>query len=299
VPSFRHPPRWDQARLAADRAVAIEIFVEERRTADAAVWAATLAEIRTLVTEVFEATDDLRDITTDTLLSEPRLWWHVLRYCCGPPVSEEDLWTYVGGPKFKKVSPAWAAKTAEVLQLFIDDVRFPWVTAGRAPSPQERERALEATIMPLAQQRFTTAGRGQASRRQEAAVGAVLAAAGFRHDEARTPILVPDELARGSFSRERRLAGDKCDLPLRLRDGRILAIECKSSNGPKNGWKRLIREVSGKAESWRRSFGEQVLTAAVLAGVFDLSNLRGGQERGVVIFWEHDLDPLVEFATGT
>lgn len=255
MPAFQPPPHANLEQLALDRQQAIDLFVEERRSADAAMWAAKFGEVRALVRDVFAATDNLRSITSETLLAEPAVWWHVLRYCCGPPVSEEDLWTFVGGPKFKSVSTAWAEHTADVFRLFVDHVRFPWVGEGRDPTDSELERALDATVMPLAQQRFATGRRGTASKRQEAAVAAVLHTAGFGRDEHRTAINVLDELPRGSFSRERVLAGDKCDVPLRLRDGRILAIECKSSNGPKNGWKRLIREVAGKAETWRSTFG--------------------------------------------
>lgn len=108
-----------------------------------------------------------------------------------------------------------------------------------------------------------------------------------------------DALARGGFSRERKVAGAKCDVPVRLHDGRLLAIECKISNGPKNSWKRLNREVGGKAERWRGHFGGQVLTAAVIAGMFDLSCLRAAQADGVHVFWEHDLEPLKDFVVST
>jgi len=75
------------------------------------------------------------------------------------------------------------------------------------------ERAIAATAMPLAQQRFATSGRGEAAKRQEAAVAVVLEAAGFDLDPLRGRIDVLDDMARGTFSRERRLAGDKCDVP--------------------------------------------------------------------------------------
>ena len=127
-------------------------------------------------------------------------------------------------------------------------------------------------------------------------MAAMLSTAGFQSDHSRSEIRVLDDMARGSFSRERRVAGDKCDVPLRLHDGRLLAIECKSSNGPKNGWKRVQREVAGKADAWARAFGTQVVTAAVLAGVYDLAVLSSAQERNVAIFWEHDLAPLIHFA---
>lgn len=123
-----------------------------------------------------------------------------------------------------------------------------------------------------------------------------MTSSGFDFDESRGALNVLDALDRGSFSRERKIAGAKCDVPVRLRDGRLLAIECKVSNGPKNSWKRLNREVGGKAERWRGAFGTQVVTAAVLAGVFDLSCLGAGQnDEGVALFWEHDLSALVHF----
>lgn len=293
---FLQPPFWSTEQLAVDRQKAIDLFVEDRRAADSAVWAAKFEEVRAIVRDVFVATDNVRSITADALLAEPTLWWHALRYCCGPPVSEEDLWTFVGGTKFKRVSSAWAEHTAEIFRLFIDDVRFPWVREHRDPTDDELNRALYATVMPFAQQRFATGRRGVASRRQEAAVGAVLHTAGFERNESRTHIDVLDELPRGSFSRERIVAATKCDVPLRLGDGRLLAIECKASNGPKNGWKRLNNEVGGKAARWRGEFGQQVVTAAVLSGVFDLAALQRAQHVPVTIFWEHDLDPLVEFA---
>jgi hypothetical protein len=94
-------------------------------------------------------------------------------------------------------------------------------------------------------------------------------------------------------------AGAKCDVPVRLHDGRLLAIECKISNGPKNSWKRLNREVGGKAERWRGHFGGQVVTAAVLAGMYDLSCLLAAQADGVHVFWEQDLEPLKDFVAST
>jgi len=60
--------------------------------------------------------------------------------------------------------------------------------------------------------------------------------------------------------------------------------------------KRLIRETCGKADLLRHAFGEQVITGAVLSGVFKLKNLREAQnDRGVALFWEHDLSRLEEF----
>ena len=67
------------------------------------------------------------------------------------------------------------------------------------------------------------------------------------------------------------------------------------SNGPKNGWKRVNREVGGKASHWRTLFGQRILTAVVLDGVFDLRSLSTARDNGVLIFWEYDLSPLADF----
>jgi hypothetical protein len=115
-------------------------------------------------------------------------------------------------------------------------------------------------------------------------------------DKARTAIVALDDLSRGHFSRERKVGGAKCDVPIRLLDGRLLTLECKVSNGPKNSWKRLQREVGGKADTWKQAYGSQVITGAVVAGVFDLKCLSDAQSRqNVALFWQHDLEPLLEF----
>lgn len=298
-PTYAQTEIWDDDVLARDRATSIELFVAERQAADPGLWLHELEDVEAEVRYVLEATNNLRGLTRDSVLALPLRAWHILRYCCGPPVSEEDLWTYVGGTKFKNIPAALADRTAEVFRSFVDPARFPWVIDDRTPTGAEFERAVAATVMPLAQQRFATRGRGTASQRQEARVGATLAELGYDLDVSKTQLWSIDDLARGSYSRERKLAGDKCDVPVRLRDGRILAIECKSSNGPKNGWKRLVREVAGKADTWRTQYGNQVVTAAVLAGVYDLACLIKGQDRHVAIFWEHDLAPLTEFISST
>jgi hypothetical protein len=242
-----------------------------------------------------DRTEELRFVTANVLLEDPLLW-QVLRYCCAPPISEEDLWTMVG-KKFRRVSADIAEETAEALQLLYDPIRFPWLPDSRLPTPAERDAAVLATTAMYASVMTGTRRRGDVSVRQEAAVADVLVSSGFDFDSSRSAVTVLDALDRGKFSRERKVAGAKCDVPVRLRDGRLLAIECKVSNGPKNGWKRLNREVGGKAERWRGQFGTQVVTAAVLAGTLDVSALVAGQDAGVAIFWEHDLSALTHFVT--
>jgi XamI restriction endonuclease len=270
------------------------LFTDQRRDEGPRAYATVYYELEPRIRASFEATDDLRSVTGEALLQDPLLW-QVLRYCCAPPISEEDLWTMVGR-KFRRVPPEIADATAEAVQPLFDPIRFPWLEQDRYPTDTERDASLLATTAMYASVMTGTRRRGDVSARQEAAVAAILTSSGFDFDAGRAAISVLDALERGSFSRERKVAGAKCDVPVRLRDGRLLAIECKVSNGPKNSWKRLNREVGGKAERWHGAFGTQVVTAAVLAGVFDLSCLIAGQnDEGVALFWEHDLSALVYF----
>ena len=39
--------------------------------------------------------------------------------------------------------------------------------------------------------------------------------------------------------------------------------------------------------------------AALMNGVYDLANLEYAQDKGLTLFWAHDLDPLYEFIAAT
>jgi hypothetical protein len=291
---FVEPRRWTRDELRAERDRAEELFRDERRNEGPRAFEERYRLAEPAVRAALEATGDLLNLSGELFIADPGAW-QVLRYFCAPPISEEDLWTLVGR-KFKSVPASAANATAEALRGVLDSIRFPWLKTRRTPTEAEREAAVLATSGLVAYEKLRTARRGSSARKQEELVAELLALIGFDRDKSRSTIRLIDELPRGSFSRERKLDGAKCDLPVRLRDGRLLALECKVSNGPKNSWKRLHREVGGKSQRWNREFGVSVLTGAVLAGVFDLSCLvKAQEEQSVFLFWQHDLSPLEEF----
>lgn len=286
------PPTWSTDELREAKEAAEREFVDRRMGEGVEQFAALERRQHELLRGLFKRTRDLLDLDGDTIRHDPGIWG-VLRYLCSPPVSEEDLWTLVG-QKFKRVPDDRADDVARVIRQLLDPKRFRWVERGVRPHPAAREVALSATASLLALERLRTIRRSRA-RAQEAAVAATLLAAGLRRTETHKEIQFVDDLDRGTFDREQKIAGLKCDVPVRLQDGRLLAIECKISNGPKNSWKRLKTEVGNKAGTWRNAFGGQVVTAAVIAGVYDLSCLEAAQNHaGVTIFWEHGLGELRE-----
>ena len=59
-------------------------------------------------------------------------------------------------------------------------------------------------------------------------------------------------------------------------------------------------DAAAKAGSWKTDFGlRQVVPTAVLSGVYKLHNLLDAQERGLTLFWAHDLTPLTEWIDRT
>lgn len=292
------PPLWPEDVLREERDKAEKLFVLERQGEGPAAFYGTWDQAEADIRAALALTNNLRQIDGARLVAEKRLW-QVLRYVCAPRVSEEDLWTLVG-KKFKNVPEQFSDATAKTFSSLIDNKRFPWVAADRDPESRELDAAVMATTTLLAHETLSTRRRGSASKSQEALVSETLVAAGLVLDPSRKPVVALDEIARGQFSRERKVGGAKCDVPIRLHDGRLLALECKVSNGPKNSWKRLQREVGGKGDTWKQSYGSQVVTGAVLAGVFDLKCLVDAQSRqSVVLFWQHDLKPLIQFIEST
>lgn len=287
-------PRWDDHRLECDRHRAIVDFVHERVEEGPAAYAEEFAALRPIVKSVFDETDALTVLREETLLDLHSKG--VMRHLAAPPISLDDMKTVIEVlvQEGDDLTPHEAL--VQVVLSALDPVRVPWLSESRKPTADETRAAIDWTTGVWASERIRTYRRMGPSRRQEIAVADMLAKAGFREVPRPGPINVLDALERGCFCREELVAGTKADVPVRLRDGRLLTIECKVSNSYVNSVKRLIRETGGKSAHWQSAFGQQAITAAVLAGVFKLRHLREAQsQHQITLFWEHDLVTLAEF----
>lgn len=245
---------------------------------------------RRILSQLFVETDDLRRLSSSAVI--PR-YAAAVRYLTGPPVSADDLNTFAASVRFKAVSEP--RRTAEIVASLLDLLRFPWISRRRIPTSAERDRAIQWTAGLWAVEAIRTGRRSDESREQERTVRSLVEGTGFRPHHARR-VHRPDEIPVGAFTGELNLGGPKADVCVRLKDGRLLAIECKVSNSKLNSVKRLVREVGGKARQWQALFGTQVVTAAVLRGVFHHANVFEAQEDySVAVFLEHNLRPLREF----
>lgn len=293
---WKSPPRWDDARLEKDRHQATAEFVHLRIEEGPAEYAEQFVALRPAVERLFRATDNLTSLPEAAFAHPSSV--EAARHLAAPPISADDLKTVLAVlvEEADDLTPHEAL--VEVTLSALDPIRVPWLKDGRLPSSDEVKAAVDWTAGVWASERVRTSRRMAPSKRQEDAVAEALSAAGFTEVARPSAIHVLDALDRGCFCREVLVAGTKSDMPVRLRDGRLLAIECKVSNSYTNSVKRLIRETGGKSARWQAGFGQQVITAAVLAGVFKLRNLREAQDQHrITLFWEHDLRALANFVS--
>jgi hypothetical protein len=302
---LRAPPVWSEGDLDAGRAAAEEHFRQGRHTEPLEVYLDLFDQYHGLVEEVLEQTVDLTRLHQEApnLLADEKKQ-EIFRYLSGPPVSLDDLKVLV---QARSLAPARFASDPELTERLVafmqdwhDRRRFPWVAGKWAPEEHERKAAILATTALLAMRRTETLRRTQGSELQEQRVAANLRRSGF--EEVPTGRVSNLSMApkAGQFRRESLLGTRKADFVIGLWDGRIMALECKVSNSSTNSVKRLNNDAAVKAVTWQREFGTmQIVTAAILEGVYALRNLADAQANGLTIFWAHELNQMLDWIHGT
>ncbi len=289
------PPRWSIEELESGRQRALAEVIASWGKDGSERYVNTVEQLSLPLRRLFAASNDLGDLSAATFTGDASLV-AAARFVTAPPVSADDLKTLVGGTVSVKTPDVLRAeRVAEIIRSAWDPLRFPWLNPRRAATEIERDTAIKWTASIWAIESMRTYKRVTSAREQELKVAQALESSGFQSLAPRR-IDALEDLDRGSFTRECRIGDHKSDVPVRLRDGRLLSIECKVSNSAVNSKKRLNNDVGAKAGDWKKTFGTQVITAAVLSGVYSLGNLITAQDhQDIIIFWAHDLDPLKEF----
>jgi len=298
------PRRWTEAELESDAAAAKSAFRRERLLEPLDLYNqffATFADIfRNLIDKLPSITSEPIDPGLVADLVDGRDAQKAFRYLTAPPISEDDLETVAEAaltPSRLRVDVESARRVRDTVLAIIDPHRFPWVREDRQPSNNERERAITASAALAASSDMGTKRRNTSKEAQEQAVKNLLSGLGMKEVRAKEiPILTaaPPPL---HFCGETRLAGTRADVVARLKDGRVMAIECKVSNSTVNSYKRLVHDTGGKAAHWYTELGRaQVIPCAVLSGVYSTANLEDVQEsKDVYLFWQHRLADLSKF----
>ncbi len=298
------PIIWTSAQLESDRLEAIKRFRNERLEEPLGDYLEAFDSYKGFVEEFLEITVDLSQLEAVAVevLTGPQLL-KVFRYLAGPPISEDDLKNL---SEVKSLSPSRLRENAgdiqrmiDVVRLILDRRRFAWVVEQREPAEAERSAAVMASAALLAYSRTQTLRRTSGKEIQEQMVKDKLVECGFLEVRPRAISNVTMGPKAGEFCGESVLGDRKADFVVRLRDQRLLPIECKVSNSSLNSVKRLNNDAAVKAGSWRTDFGlRQVVPTAVLGGVYDLRNLEDAQNRGLMLIWSHNLSSLIEWIAG-
>ncbi|MFQ5783491.1 MAG: XamI family restriction endonuclease [Alphaproteobacteria bacterium] len=301
------PPTWTAEELSAAARQAREDFRRERLNEPLGLYLKIFDSYEPVFRNVLEliethgatttSIDNIRAIVTDS----QRL--NAFRYLAAPPLSENDLQILAEVESLAKTrlraSPALAKRVFETVALALDPRRMPWLQDEREPSKGEIKRAAVASTALFAAQRVGTIRRGRAKQLEEAVKGALIDL-GFCKAPRKTINSVADLPKPGTFYSETKMGIHKADIVIGLYDHRTMPIECKVSNSEVNSIKRVVKESSGKAVDWITDFGRKnVVPAAVIAGVFNVSTLLDAQEKGLAIFWGRDLPALTKWIRRT
>jgi hypothetical protein len=299
------PIRWTPAELQADVETAKSIFRHERVGEPLDLYKQFFTTFSAIFADTIDKLPDVAANPVDSkllaALVKGKNQKKAFRYLTAPPISEDDLKavadTSIGPVVFKKDADA-AKRVRDTVLSILDPYRFPWVAQGRSPTAIERESAIVASAALAAAREVETKRRNTSKDVQEKAVKDLLASIGMKEVAARNIPILTDAPAPGEFCGESALAGKRADVVARLRDGRVLAIECKVSNSSVNSYKRVVHDTGGKAAHWYQQLGRaQVIPCGVLAGVYAPANLTLVQEKGdVYLYWQHRLSDLADFA---
>jgi XamI restriction endonuclease len=298
------PPFWEVQDLTKERFSAQDIFRRERMQEPLEHYLEEFERYQGVVEELLETTVDLSslDETAIAVLTDAGLL-EAFRYLSGPPISQDDLKVLADttlSPSRLRTNTEMVKRIIDVISAGLDRRRFPWVAERREPGEAERAAAVLASAALMATVRVGTARRNVGKDRQEDIVQAALLAAGMLVVPNREVNTINQAPKPGEFCRESLLGKRKADFIVGLYDHRIMAIECKVSNSSTNSVKRLNNDAAAKAEVWRDEFGRaNVIPTAVLSGVYKTHNLVAAQERGLTLFWAHDIDKMTEWIRRT
>lgn len=306
APALVLPPRWTKEELEAARTQAIELFRKQRMEEPLEEYLEAFDECQGKIEELLETTVDLTTLEDHALsiLSDKKLL-EAFRYLAGPPISLDDLKTLSDAaklsPKALKKDADLMRRVVETVRIGLDRRRFPWVVEEREPSEAERQASVLASAALIATQRVATTRRSVGKATQEQLVKEALKGTKtFQEVQARDIKTLSEAPQPGEFCGECMFGSRKADIVAGLLDGRILPIECKVSNSATNSIKRLNNDAAVKAEVWREEFGTlQVIPSAVLSGVYKLRHLETAQDRGLTLFWAHDLAQMLTWIQST
>lgn len=301
VPKIFTPQELLELRLEA-----IKNFRAERLEEPLELYLDAFDDYLEVTEEFLEATVDLTQLEERAVeIVTNKALLKTLRYIAAPPISDDDLKILAEvkslAPGVLKKNPGAIRDIVRTVMVAIDRKRFTWdFTKGAEPNEQERSAAVLATAALLASAHVATKRRHSQQHGQEDKVRQALLGIGYKEVKRRKIEAITDAPGAGEFCPESEVVSRKGDFVIRLWDGRVLILECKSSNSELNSLKRLDNDTVAKARLWRERLGQShIIAAAMVAGVYKLERLSAVQSDDLYLFWSHRMDGFIDFVQST
>lgn len=308
IPNVPDVPRiWCDAQLQIQAQRALDDFVDRRLAETSNAYVAHVGRHKRSIFALFGLLQSIDPLNPDPeavrkiLLDEGM--FDALRYMAGPPVSSDDLGVLVSRD-VKGINKTLIRKSddlaKDVLRLICklaDPVRLPWIGKSRAPTRRELRDAVAATAVLHATQSLQTERRGF-GKTVEHLLESRLIDLGFHRAAAPTKgrVTAPaHHPVYPGFYGECTVYGRKVDLLIPLKNGRIIALEAKDSSSALNSVKRLNNDTAAKAQHYAVEGGKNIVSVALLSGVFKFENLLRAQRSGLFLVWSHDMDGFIDW----
>jgi len=325
IPNASPNPRvWTNDELVSHAQTALDEFVQRRLAEPGGQYLAHVKARRSAIFRLFKALAGfdpdnpdpkiIRSVVGDQALFDS------LRYVAGPPVSEDDFGVLVTrrvegiSRKEMATSDELPVSALKLICKLSDPIRFPWIAARRSPSPRELRRAIDSTTTMHAVQALQTERRKHGKKvelRLEdrlRELGFVKVSGGQESKKGPQPAsALPAYPPKGQITQpshhpayphfygECTVYGRKVDMFIALQTGRMVALEAKDSSSALNSTKRLLNDTAAKAKHYASAGGKNIISVALLSGVFKIADLKAAQEFGLYLVWAHDLDGFVEW----
>jgi hypothetical protein len=265
------------------------------------------------VEEAMRATDDFKMFDADTLLARPGALF-VARMCVSPPMARDRFVGFSGANKSlvttmerEGVIPARARRLRMQLQVMCDFLQplldpglFRWLEDNRAPTADERDKALLVIGERLATAFYLPALRNAQEAKQKELMRAYLEAEGLE-ESTHTPFdMPPGTFCFGRNVRVVREDGEPQNLPVDCvvaplnAELPLACIELKSAGDFTNVNKRR-KEESNKHDALKRAHGNSTVFLLQLFGYFGRPYLGFEAAVGIDWAWDHRLSDLAPY----
>ncbi len=262
------------------------------------------------VEEAMLATGDFRMFGAEALIARPSALF-VARMCVSPLMTRDRFVGFSGANKSlvtamerDGVIPAKTSRVGMQLQVMCDFLRplldrglFCWIENDRAPTVEERDKALLVIGERLASAFYLPVFRNAQEAKQKELLRAYLEGKGFEESRESPFEMSPGTFGFGRNVRVEREDGNSQSLPVDCvvspLDAKLplACVELKSAGDFTNVNKRR-KEESDKYDALKRAYGDNAVFLLQLFGYFGHSYLGFQAAAGIDWAWDHRLGDL-------